>query len=199
MNKNIVYFVLYIVIITELLIVITERDELEAVENEIRDKMLTTLAQMYQQPVVLNVPQRESTYDLNSEQEMRVVLTAAGLVSEEEKDNLNFTVNIDENSRKPRNWPAEGLTLNNPTDEFRIEKDNGNAIFIGKFDREGTYKFNAFCEVQRALPSYLPNHLMDTLRAMIGELKTARSLDQDFLVLAKRTTGVDKKSAEISF
>ena len=46
-NKNVVYFVLYIVILTELLIVITERDELEEVEHQIRDKMLTTLAKMY--------------------------------------------------------------------------------------------------------------------------------------------------------
>ncbi len=199
MNKNVVYFVLYIVILTELLIVITERDELEAVEHEIRNKMLTTLAKMYSQPIILNVPQRESTYDLSSKKEMRVVLTAAGLVSEAEKQNLHYVIQLDENSRKPADWPEGGLTLNNSNEEFNIIRDNGNAIFVSKFDKEGEYKFNAYCEVQRSFPAYLPDYLLDSLKAMVGELKLTRSLEEDFLVLAKSTTGVSKKSAEVSF
>jgi hypothetical protein len=199
-NKNVVYFVLYIVILTELLIVITERDELEEVEHQIRDKMLTTLAKMYQQPVILDIPQRNSTYDLNSKNEMRIVLSPTGLVSDREKENYRVVVDLDENTkRRIGNWPKGGVSENSSNDKYRIVKENGNAIFIAKFDREGEFNFKAFCEVERELPDYLPEYLLDSLRAMVGELRLAKSSPENFSITAKKTDGVNKKEAEVSF
>jgi hypothetical protein len=57
---------MYLVLIVELLIVITERDELEEKETLIRDKMLNTLVESYKQPLILSIPQRTSDYNLIS-------------------------------------------------------------------------------------------------------------------------------------
>ena len=81
---------MYLVLIVELLIVITERDELDEKEHLIRDKMLNTLAESYKQPLVLTIPQRYSDFNLKSKEPLRVVLTAVGVASDGEKKNLEF-------------------------------------------------------------------------------------------------------------
>ena len=200
MKKNMVYFVMYLVLIVELLIVITERDELEEKETLIRDKMLNTLVESYKQPLILSIPQRTSDYNLNSKEPIRVVLTPAGLVSDAEKKNLKFYVNInDKSSRKPREWMKRGITLDDSTANFKMLKENGNAVFIADFDRTGNYEFNAYCTVDREFPPYLPEYLLDSLRARVGEFKLAKSSLENFEIKVKALGGVKKKRAEISF
>ena len=197
MKKNMVYFVLYIVILVELLVVITERDELEAKDHQIREKMLTTIAETYKQPLILTVPQKSSEYNINQPDPMRVVLTATGLTSEEEKKDLEYYVNIE--GRKPEGFPGDGITIENSTDNFKIEKNNGSAVFIAKIKGKGNYKFIAYCEVDRKLPPYLPEYLQDSLKTMVGEYMTAKSLPEEFEIEAKYAGGVKKKRAEVSF
>ena len=193
-----VYFVLYIVILVELLVVITERDELEAKDHQIREKMLTTIAETYKQPLILTVPQRSSEYNVNQPEPMRVVLTATGLTSEEEKEALKFFINYGE-GRIPKGFPKTGLTFENSTDEFKSEKNNGNAVFVARIKDKGEYKFSAYCEVERQLPKYLPDYLQDSLKTMVGEYMTAKSLWQEFEIEAKYAGGVKKKRAEVLF
>lgn len=200
MKKNMVYFIMYLVLIVELLIVITERDELEEREALIRDKMLNTLVESYKQPLILSIPQRVSDYNLNSKEPIRVVLTPAGLVSDAEIKNLKFYVNVKEQSRKkPRGWTRKGITLEDSLDNFKMIRENGNAVLIAKFKRPGNYKFNAYCTVERAFPPYLPDYLLDSLHARVGEFKTATSGLENFEVRVKAIGGVKKKRAEISF
>ena len=200
MKKNMVYFVMYLVLIVELLIVITERDELEEKETLIRDKMLNTLVESYKQPLILSIPQRTSDYNLNSKEPIRVVLTPAGLVSDAEKKNLKFYVNItDKSSRKPREWMKRGITLEDSTAHFKMLKENGNAVFVADFNRSGNYKFEAYCTVDREFPPYLPDYLLDSLRARVGEFKIATSGLEKFEIKVKALGGVKKKRAEISF
>ncbi len=200
MKKNMVYFVMYLVLIVELLIVITERDELEIKESLIRDKMLNTLVESYKQPLILSIPQRTSDYNLSSKEPIRVVLTPAGLVSDTEKKNLKFYISIEEKSRKvPINWPKTGITLNDSTEQFKVFRENGNAVFIADFNRSGNYKFSAYCTVDREFPSYLPNYLLEILRERVGEFKTAISGIEKFEIKVKALGGVKKKRAEISF
>ena len=191
---------MYLVLIVELLIVITERDELDDKEHLIRDKMLNTLAESYKQPLVLTIPQRTSDYNLRSSEPHRVVLTPVGLVSAEEKEKLKFFVDIDKQSKTNLiGWPRGGLTLDNPTNDFKLVQDNGNAILIARFIKEGNYKFSAYCELEREFPDYLPEYLLDLLKDKVGEFKIAKSNSENFVVKASTLGGVKKKRAEISF
>jgi hypothetical protein len=200
MNKNMVYFVMYIVLIVELLIVITERDELEEKEALIRDKMLNTLVESYKQPVILSIPQRVSDYNISSKEPMRVVLTPAGLVSDVEKKNLKFFITMDKKSKQtPSRWPSKGISLEDSTKYYKVVKENGNAVFVADFKRMGDFKFNAYCTVQREFPSYLPDYLYESLLEKVGEFKTATSDVESFIINVKTLGGVKKKRAEISF
>jgi len=200
MQKSMIYFVMYLVLIVELLIVITERDELDEKEHLIRDKMLNTLAESYKQPLVLTIPQRTSDYNLKSKEPLKVVLTPVGVVSTSEKKNLEFFINIDKKSRyKPTGWPKGGLTLNNSTKNFKLIRENGNAVFVANFKKEGRYKFTAYCQLEHEFPDYLPAYLLDSLKARVGEFKVAKSNTEKFSVKASTLGGVKKKRAEISF
>jgi hypothetical protein len=173
---------------------------LEEKEILIRDKMLNTLVQSYKQPLVLSIPQRTSDYNLNSKEPIRVVLTPAGLVSDAEKKNLKFYVNIDKKSKRiPYSWPSKGISLEDSTSHFKMIKENGNAVFIADFNRSGDYKFNAYCTVEREFPDYLPGYLYDSLSARVGKFKTATSDVENFKIKVKALGGVKKKGAEISF
>ena len=199
MKKNMVYFVLYIVLLSELLIVITERDELQEAENQIRDKMLTTLSELYKQPLMLSVPQKESNFKLGSVEPLRVVLTPSGLVSDNEKQNLTVHIDIDKNSKsRPRDWPEGGIVTGMDNPNYQVVRENGNAIFVANFDRKGDFNFIANCEVERQFPDYLPEKLRNALKEMVGDLKLAKSNDEGFIVKASET-GVDRKEAEVSY
>ena len=200
MKKNMIYFVMYLVLIVELLIVITERDELEEKEILIRDKMLNTLVESYKQPLILSIPQRTSDYNIKSKNPIKVVLTPAGLVSDAEKRNLKFYINLEDKSKKQRiKWPEAGISLNDSTEKFKVIRENGNAVFIAEFNRVGEYKFSAYCEVDREFPDYLPDYLFDSLSVRVGEFKTAVSDTENFKISVKTLGGVRKKTAEISF
>ena len=200
MKKNMVYFVLYVVLITELLIVITERDELQAVEHQIRDKMLNTLADIYKKPLLLTIPEKVSDFSIGSKQPKKVVLTPAGLFSEAEKNNVIFFVDIDPESKaRPAGWPQGGISLDKPFESFRIEKENDNGVFIADFDRAGEYTFTAYCQVERVLPDYLPDKLLEELREQVGEQLFQKSDPEGFMINAKSIGGLKKKEAEIYF
>ena len=200
MKKNMVYFVLYIILITELLVVITERDELQAVESEIRNKMLTTLAENYKREIYLNIPERESEYSLGAKEDVRVVLTPIGLTSDLEKENIKFFIDIAEDSKNiPPNWPKGGISLSTLNDDYNLEKQQGNGVFIAKFSKVGSYKFVAYYEVQRILPDYLPENLLIELKKEVGNNLLKRSKDEEFIVNAKSFGGLNKKEAKIIF
>lgn len=204
MKKSMVYFVLYIVILVELLIVITERDELEHIEHEIRDKMITSLARSYSQPIVLQVPQRDSDYSLKNKEPHKIVMTPAGLVSEEEKAKVRYYVDVNPTSnRKPSGWPEGGVNSTQIiNDRFVIETQNGNAVFLGSFKNTGKYDFIAYCEVERELPGYLTAHLLEQLKEELhyhegDNLITSEKVD--FLVNVSSGGGVKTKAADVLF
>ncbi len=200
MKKNMVYFVMYIVLISELLIVITERDDLQEVENQIRDKMLVTIAKIYKKPIVLNVPEVYSSFNLGAKEPKKLVLMPIGLYSQKEKDAVSFHIDIAPKSPRPDNWPAGGITSEKGTNQYKIVKDNGTAIFVAKFKKAGKYKFDAFCQVDRALPDYLPPRLLKILKEKIGKANLhQKSQSVRFQIDAKRIGGLKKREFEISF
>lgn len=197
MKKSMVYFIMYIVLISELLIVILERDELHEQEMAVRDKMLTSIAESYKAKPILFIPAKKSDYNTESKEPLNVVLTPLGLVSDEEKNLVKFFVDVAPNSKAPAGWPSGGIKSNNGNENFKIQKSkDGSGTVVGKFN-EGEYEFVTHFEVERQLPGYLPPHLLEALKQMVGEQQVAKSSVEKFSVSAKRQGGVKKKGAEI--
>jgi hypothetical protein len=196
-SGKMIYFVLYIVLIVELLIVITERDELEEIEHEVRDKMLGSIAQSYKQDVLLSITPKNSSVGVQDT--ATIALIPIGLVAEEEKANVEFFVSVQGNT--PPGWPAGGvLNLDNGTDKFRLTKrDDGTGNLIGHFTNVAEYKFVAYLEVDRQFPGYLPSYLLDSLRLMVGEHQRAVSPKEGFSVSVAGKGEVKRKGVEFIF
>ncbi len=201
MKKNMVYFILYVVLITELLIVITERDELDEAQEKVRTEMLRTI---YKEPVEIKVP-FSVDYEIKNQNKFNVVLSASGLVSVEEKQAIKYYINIDPSSKvRPSNWPGDGINSASIAGTYAIEKDSsGNAIFSGMLDREGDYVFTIYAEVTRTAPSYmkaLPG-LVDEFKLFMEETNQLNVKTKTALVNlhARRLGGVQTSAAEIRF
>ena len=203
MKKNMVYFVLYIVLISELLMVIVERDDLLDQEEAIRDKMLATIAESYKKPVLLNIPEVKSDYSIKTKNQepKKIVMTPIGLVSDKEKANIHYTVVIDPKSKStPVGWPKTGITDETKNDKYFINKNSdGSAVFNALLTRPGKYTFIAQFKVKRELPSYLPDFLQKELKELVAENLEAISPKVAFTINAKRLGGVKKKEVEFSF
>ena len=200
MKKSLVYFILYIVLLTELLVVITERDEFEEAQNEVRHKMLSSMAASYKSPLLLAIPQAKTDFNLGDPEnkEVVVVMTPIGLVSDEEKKSVEFHVDVAPGSVKPAGWPDGGLTVSSSNQSFQIVRsDDGNGKLVGKIETAGDFQFKAYCKVERQLPSYLPEFLLEALKQMVGEQKTAKSPVESFSISAKRQGGKVSKGIEV--
>ncbi|NUN07641.1 MAG: hypothetical protein HUU54_00520 [Ignavibacteriaceae bacterium] len=200
-GSKMLYFVLYVVLITELMIVITERDELEEKEHAIREKMLASIANSYKQPVLLTATPKALDFDITNKDagSAQITLTTVGLVSDEEKADVEFTVNVARGSQAPPGWPAGGISCKNPgkSANYKITNINGNGKLELKLTSSGEFNFVAKCTVERKLPGYLPDYLLDDLKTMIGEQKVAVSNDETFKVSAKAGSGVQRRGVEI--
>lgn len=202
-GAKMLYFVLYIVLIVELLIVITERDELEEIESHIRTNMLGSIANSYKLPIQLSVTPKALDYNVGAEQDKdaTVVLSVVGLVAEEEKKEVKYYIDLDPSSKVPEGWPSGGVSTGDGNDKYKVVNDEqGNATFQAKIKSEGDYKFVAHCQVDRKFPEYLKGTpLLDSLKSMVGNLTVATSNKDKFSISAKRQGGVKKVGAQIVF
>lgn len=200
-GAKMLYFVLYIVLITELLVVITERDELEDVEKNIRTNMLGSIAASYKAPITLSSTPKFLDYNVAAEdgREATIVISVLGLVSDEEKSGVVYHIDVASGSKVPEGWPSGGISTGTGNEKYKLNQSgDGSANFLAKITNEGEYKFHAYCEVERKFPGYLINTpLLDSLKAMVGNLKTAKSNTDSFTISAKRQGGVKKKGAEL--
>ncbi len=201
MKKNMVYFVLYIVLISELLMVIVERDDLLEQEEAIRDKMLATIAESYKKPVMLIIPEKFSDYNIKNKEPKKVVMTPIGLVSDAEKQNVEYFIEVKKDSKRiPPAWPKGGVTNTSKSEKYFIEKNpDGSAVFNALLTSPGVYSFTAYFRAKRELPNYLPDFLQNELKEMIGEHLEAISPKAEFTINAKRIGGVKKKEVEFDF
>ncbi|HPN38756.1 MAG TPA: hypothetical protein PL041_10150 [Melioribacteraceae bacterium] len=200
MKKNMVYFILYVVLITELLIVITERDELDDAQEAVRKEMLKTI---YKDEVQLKVA-NSTDFEIKQGNKFNVMITASGLVSEQEKINVKYTIEVSPNSKvRPSAFP-EKLDTESIPGNFVLQKDStGNAIFIGSFEREGDYVFVVYAEVKRVAPSYMKEipGLVEEFNTMMLEEKKldVKTKLETFVIHAKALGGVKKAEAEYRF
>ncbi|MBV6511900.1 MAG: hypothetical protein HRU80_12265 [Ignavibacteriales bacterium] len=198
-SGKMLYFVLYVVLIVELLIISTERDELEEEEHKIRDKMLVSIAESYKAPLILAAVPKSLDFNVGSadSKEATVVLSAIGLVSEDEKKNVEFTVKV-KGSPVPSGWPGELSSANADTNKaYYVLNESGTGKFIAKITNEGDFKFVAQCRVQRSVPDYLTERLKGQLMELIGDLKEGVSNQEEFTIRAKRQGGVKQAAGAL--
>ena len=148
------YFVLYLVVLVELLAVIIERDstelELQARLNEyatIQDSIIA----LYSRPILLDV-QEETDWLISSKDSAHVLISISNLHTLEEKAGVLYYINPDQ----------EGNYYNGI-----IEKETGKGNFYFKTNRSGTYNFDVYCKLRRILPRYLPDIIIEGIFAKV--------------------------------
>ena len=166
------YFVLYLVVLVELLAVIIERDstelELQARLNEyatIQDSIIS----LYSRPILLDV-QEETNWLISSKDSAHVLISVSNLHTLEEKAGVQYYINPYE----------EGNYYN-----VIVDKETGNGNFYFKTNRNGTYNFDVYCKLRRQLPRYLPDVIIDGIFAKVGTDYKATSDTVGFKVKAK--------------
>jgi hypothetical protein len=126
--KTSFYFVLYIVVVVDLLAVVTERDY-----------WMDSIARGYEKPLTLSVPATSqwvtSRYD-------SVVIHAADLQNDREKSDLQYFV------RPLHQEPIAGGYSEQPV----VNPVTGSGTFTGTFEDPGEYRFVAWAELSRHLP-----------------------------------------------
>ncbi len=169
MKKSQVYFIMYIVLITELLVVILERDHLMEKENQIKKKMIASIADQYKRDIELSAPIPYSEWQINTDS-IKIPINATGLVSDEEKKNAVYKISS-EGNKGPGGAAFPASLLSTEKDgAYAIVKDaNGNAaLLIKKAAAIGDYEFTATLSVKRQLPTYLPLFLLEELKKESG-------------------------------
>lgn len=174
MNKRRVpfYFVLYLVVLVELLAVIIERDstelELQARLNEyatIQDSIIA----LYSRPIILDV-QEETDWLISRRDSAHVLISVSNLHTLDEKAGVQYYISPYE----------EGNYYN-----VIIDKETGNGNFYFKTNRSSTYNFDVYCKLRRILPRYLPDIIVEGIYAKIGVDYKATSDTVTFKVKAK--------------
>jgi len=166
------YFVLYLVVLVELLAVIIERDstelELQARLNEyatIQDSVIS----LYSRPILLDV-QEETDWLISSKDSAHVLISVTNLHTLEEKAGVQYFINPDE----------KGNYYN-----VIVDKKTGNGNFYFKTNKNGVYNFDVYCKLRRQLPRYLPKVIIDGIIAKVGTNYKATSDTVGFKIKAK--------------
>ena len=166
------YFVLYLVVLVELLAVIIERDstelELQARLNEyatIQDSIIS----LYSQPILLDV-QEEIDWLISSKDSAHVLISVSNLHTLEEKARAQYFISPNE----------EGNYYN-----VIVDKKTGNGNFYFKTNKNGIYNFDVFCKLRRQLPRYLPDIIIKGIIAKVGADYIATSDTVSFKIKAK--------------
>ena len=176
MNKHKVsfYFVLYLVVLVELLAVIIERDtnELELKERlkeyeTIQDSVIS----LYRRPIKLTV-QKETDWLVSSRDSLHILISVSNLQTPEEKADVKYYIKARTNQNR--------AYYNVITD-----KVTGNGHFYFRTNIAGRFTFDTYCLVSRKLPKYLPDIVLEGIFNKIGSDFTVSSDTVDFNVNTK--------------
>ena len=166
------YFVLYLVVLVELLAIIIERDSTE-LELQARLKEYATIQDsiisLYSQPILLDV-QEEIDWLISSKDSAHVLISVSNLHTLEEKAGVQYYINANDGG--------------NYYNVF-VDKTTGNGNFFFKTNKNGIYNFDVFCKLRRQLPRYLPDIIIEGIIAKIGTDYIATSDTVSFRIKAK--------------
>jgi hypothetical protein len=178
--KGGLYFVLYVAVVLEILIVIVDRDEAEdqlkqeeARLVQERDSIAVGLAEIYSRDLVLSSPSEVTVpfVGLVSGQghhlapEVSLVFACSGLWTREEIKDLRYSVHSEQTNA------SAGPVIVDPI--------VGTGRCSVTFTRPGEYTITATCQTVRAIPSFLPERVRrqieNRLRVVFGTPMVVRS------------------------
>jgi hypothetical protein len=171
------YFVLYLVVLVELLAVIIERDNSE---NELKKRLQEyetiqdSIIASYNEPIFLTVQKSSDWLINNPDDSLHLLISVSNLQTPEEKASVKYFF-LDENKEEIEET------------KFFVKTDNktGNGNFYFKPKQAGNFNFNVFCMVQRKFPRYLPAIILEGIKKKIGSQFVVRSDTIDFMIKAK--------------
>ena len=151
------YFVLYLVVLVELLAIIVERDNNE-LELKARLKEYETIQDsvisLYRQPVQVYI-QRETDWSIVKNDSLHIIISVSGLQTPEEKASVKYFI-------KPL------LRTGKFTFSVFTETKTGYGNFYFKTNDAGAYDFKVYCLIRRKLPKYLPAIVINGIYEKIG-------------------------------
>jgi hypothetical protein len=176
MNKYKVpfYFVLYLVVLVELLLVIVERD---STETELKERLAEyatiqdSVISLYSQPILLDV-QKETEWMITGRDSLHVIVSVSNLQTPEEKADVQYYINTSQGSVASYH-------------KMVTDKKSGNGDFYFRTNTNGTYDFNVYCKLRRQLPRYLPQVIIDGIFEKVGTDFKASSDTVNFKIKAK--------------
>ena len=169
------YFVLYLVILVELLLVIVERD---STEHELKARLAEyatiqdSVISLYSKPIVLNV-QEEKEWLISQRDSVHIIISVSNLQTPEEKSAVKYFITPEKTN--------QGEYFNIMTD-----RNTGNGNFYFKTNKTGTYNFSVYCTLKRQLPSYLPKIILNGIYEKVGTNYNTISDTVSFRIIAKR-------------
>lgn len=157
MKVGAIYFVLYIVLITELLIVITERDDAQRRLSAQVAALDNLNIEKHELPLKVSIPQDTTNYTLpnNWTEEIftSIIFIPENLVSDQEMDSVVFHVDIAEDSPIPPFWPARN-GMNSKSSNLIKSPQNGELKYFLK--KNGKYCQFHIMLMRRDIPIQKP-------------------------------------------
>ena len=126
--KHSFYFVLYLVVVVDLLAVVTERDY-----------WMDSTVRGFETPVHLSVPQHNQWI---AAQQDSLPILISGTQNQQEKRGVRYVV------LPLTGNPHEGTFSQEPV----VDTVTGNATFVGTFNEPGEYRFSVWAKLPRVYP-----------------------------------------------
>ena len=174
------YFVLYLVVLVELLAVIIERDNSE-IELKKRlseyETIQDSIIAAYNEPISLSVQNNTDWLIIDQRDSLHLIISVSNLQTPEEKASVKYYFVPDDRNEEVK-----------PTYSVFTDKKTGNGHFFFKTGRSGTSYFNVYCLVQRKFPKYLPEIILEGIAQKVGDQFNVRSDTVDFKINTKIQT-----------
>lgn len=171
------YFVLYLVVLVELLAVIIERDNSE-IELKKRlseyETIQDSIIASYNEPISLTVQKSTDWLITNQSDSLHLIISVSNLQTAEEKASVRYYFVDDKRNE-------------NTASSYSVftDKKTGNGHFYFNTNSSGTSYFNVYCLVQRKFPKYLPDIILEGIAQKVGDQFNVRSDTVDFKINTK--------------
>lgn len=153
------YFVLYLIVLVELLAVIIERDTSEhSTKTQLKqyEAIQDSLIKMFNQPILISV-QDHTDWTITSNDSLGILISVSELQTPKEKERVKFHLKLKDT---PSPWTGEHIIP---------DKRTGNGTFYFAEKKAGNYTYNIYCTVRRDIPKYLPNIIYKEIVKRLGE------------------------------
>ncbi|MCK6604319.1 MAG: hypothetical protein L6Q59_05425 [Ignavibacteriaceae bacterium] len=191
MSKNIVYFVLYIIILSEVLIVIVERDEYE---EQIKG-MVKEMLEGYKQEFSVKLPEKEYTMQSTQQNALAVVISPIGINAK--SDSVIYVVRQKNGgvfAKLDKDSLTTGIDSNSVNPIYLKIDENKQAQLIIKpgFFGIGEYNLEVVAYLKRVLPSTIKGDFLKEVNKILNADKIVASNTEAFKVYVKGGFGAQK-------